>query len=154
MAQERTRLAERRARNAALWANAANRRNVYNTYSSSNYVVTYGNGWRGRGYYYGPPDAPYYWENPGIRFFASRTLIPFSLLGSDYYYPTSSYGNGGGSVDVAVQQELANRGYYTGPIDGDVGPGTRNAIVRYQEDNGMVPTGAIDEDLLNSLQIN
>jgi peptidoglycan hydrolase-like protein with peptidoglycan-binding domain len=31
-------------------------------------------------------------------------------------------------TNIAVQQELAKRGFYQGPIDGSVGPETRKAI--------------------------
>ena len=54
---------------------------------------------------------------------------------------------------VAVQRALAGRGYYGGPIDGDIGPGSRAAIRAYQADHGMEVTGEIDGPLLRSLGI-
>lgn len=40
-----------------------------------------------------------------------------------------------------VQQELAARGYYTGAIDGIVGPRTRAAVRAYEADSGLPVTG-------------
>lgn len=54
-------------------------------------------------------------------------------------------------LSVDVQRELRRRGYYRGPIDGDVGPGTRTAIRDYQYSRGLPVTGRIDRNLLHSL---
>ena len=48
-------------------------------------------------------------------------------------------------------QRLASRGYYYGPIDGILGPDTRNAIQRYQINRGLAVTAAIDEPTLATL---
>lgn len=58
---------------------------------------------------------------------------------------------GGGSIPSAVQQNLSQQGYYNGPIDGDIGPGTSNAISNYQSDHGLTPTGQINDPLLQSM---
>lgn len=50
-----------------------------------------------------------------------------------------------------VQAELARRGYYYGSIDGTYGPQTREAILRYQEENGLAVTGMVDQPTLESL---
>jgi len=52
---------------------------------------------------------------------------------------------------AAVQDALAQEGYYNGPIDGIVGPGTRAAISNYQADSGLIITGMIDDSLVRSL---
>jgi Putative peptidoglycan binding domain len=54
-------------------------------------------------------------------------------------------------VTVNVQEQLARAGYYDGPIDGILGPMTREAIAAYQADNGLAITSAIDEPTLDSL---
>ncbi len=54
-------------------------------------------------------------------------------------------------VEVDVQLALRRAGYYRGPIDGDVGPGTRGSIRAYQYDNDLPVTGRIDRYLLRSL---
>jgi hypothetical protein len=55
------------------------------------------------------------------------------------------------SMESAVQQSLARSGYYTGPIDGCIGPMSRRAIANYQADRGMRVTGYPNESLLASL---
>ena len=54
-------------------------------------------------------------------------------------------------VTINVQEQLARAGYYDGPIDGVLGPMTREAIAAYQADNGLAITSAIDEPTLDSL---
>ena len=59
----------------------------------------------------------------------------------------------GGSVGSNVQASLAQQGYYDGPIDGEIGRGTRAAIAHYESDNGLQVNGVIDEPLLVSLRL-
>src|SRR5881392_1269806 len=56
-----------------------------------------------------------------------------------------------GDVTAQVQRSLAQQGYYYGPIDGILGPGTRRAIERYQIDHGLAVTATIDEQTLATL---
>ncbi|MBV9007585.1 MAG: peptidoglycan-binding protein [Verrucomicrobia bacterium] len=56
-----------------------------------------------------------------------------------------------GDVTSQVQEALAQQGYYNGPIDGILGPETRDAILRFQADHGLAATAAIDEPTLDSL---
>ncbi len=56
-------------------------------------------------------------------------------------------------VEVAVQVQLTQLGYYNGPIDGTVGPQTQAAISKYQSLNGFPVTGQINQALLKSLNI-
>ncbi|MDB6170734.1 MAG: hypothetical protein JWL59_45 [Chthoniobacteraceae bacterium] len=65
------------------------------------------------------------------------------------YVDRSEYS--GSSVGARVQRGLARRGYYRGPIDGDIGPGSRAAIRNFQADHGLRPTGYIDARLLDAL---
>ena len=78
----------------------------------------------------------------------------------DYpYYPYSYYGYDGGYGDSdstvetsdprylsprGVQAALAVRGYYSGRIDGVMGPETRAAIRSFQANQGLPVTGQID----------
>jgi hypothetical protein len=73
---------------------------------------------------------------------------------SNYVYDGPIYGYGNvapGDVTSQVQQALAQQGYYQGPIDGILGPMTRDAIQRFQADNGLEVTAAIDQSTLASL---
>ncbi len=54
-------------------------------------------------------------------------------------------------VVVDVQQQLQRDGYYAGPIDGVLGPMTRQAIAAFQADHGLAVTSAIDEPTLATL---
>jgi len=102
-----------------------------------------GYGYGGYGYGYG---YPYYGDYP--------------YYGYDYdepaytvYGPSYNNGGDGSSVSVRVQRELARDGYYRGPIDGVIGPGTQAAIEAYQRDNGLRVTGTINGRLLDSMDL-
>ncbi|MES2506650.1 MAG: peptidoglycan-binding protein [Verrucomicrobiota bacterium] len=107
----------------------------------SNFVITLGNGYAGRGYYYGPPNSNYYYQGSGITYYSSRDRVP------GHYWGGGSYR----SMEMSVQRALSQRGYYRGPIDGDIGPGTRASIARYQRDRGLGVTGNINNQVLTSL---
>lgn len=71
-----------------------------------------------------------------------------------YVYDGPIYAYNGLSPDqvtVNVQEALAAAGYYDGPIDGVLGPMTREAIANYQADNGLAITSAIDEPTLATM---
>jgi Putative peptidoglycan binding domain len=73
-----------------------------------------------------------------------------------YVYDGPIYAYNGWTPDrvtVDVQEQLARAGYYNGPIDGVLGPMTREAIAAYQADNGLAITSAIDEPTLATLGI-
>jgi hypothetical protein len=73
-----------------------------------------------------------------------------------YVYDGPIYAYNGWTPDrvtVDVQEQLARAGYYDGPIDGVLGPMTREAIAAYQADNGLPVTSAIDEPTLATLGI-
>jgi hypothetical protein len=83
----------------------------------------------------------------------------YPAYGYDPYYshyvydgPIFGYGYAApGDVTAQVQSSLAQQGYYYGPIDGILGPGTRSAIQRYQIDHGLAVTATIDEQTLATL---
>ena len=77
------------------------------------------------------------------------------------YYPEAYYPYDGpiycyndlppDEIIANVQIELYNQGYYSGPIDGIIGPDTQAAIADYQADQGLPVTAAIDEPTVESL---
>ena len=74
------------------------------------------------------------------------------------YYPYDGpiYGYNGlppDQVTVDVQQQLQRDGYYDGPIDGSLGPMTREAIAAFQADNGLSVTSVIDQPTLAALGV-
>ena len=58
--------------------------------------------------------------------------------------PTSSH--------VGAQARLRAMGYDVGALDGELGPRTVDALLSYQEDSGLEPTGELDEATLAELQ--
>lgn len=54
-------------------------------------------------------------------------------------------------VIADTQALLQEMGYYTGEVDGLLGPLTRQALAAYQADNGLATTEAIDQPTLDSL---
>jgi hypothetical protein len=120
-------------------------RQAYSSRPSSSFILSFGTGYAGRGYYYGPPNCPYHYERPGVRYYATREAAPRE------YYSRENYRSN--SVDAEVQSALARQGYYQGSIDGAIGPQSRRAIARYQQDRGLQVTGTISSSLLRSLGI-
>jgi Putative peptidoglycan binding domain len=100
---------------------------------------------------------------PGVGFYG----YGYPWWGGDYgYYPYYGYGyddayysgpnegdrDAGFNSPRAVQAALAWRGYYSGRIDGVMGPETRAAIRSFQSHQGLPVTGQIDSRLINSLR--
>lgn len=54
---------------------------------------------------------------------------------------------------MRVQIELTSRGFYSGNIDGVLGPNTRKAITRFQAQKKLTPSGTMTTDTLNALGI-
>ena len=104
-------------------------------------------------------------DNFGFPFFASFPFYypyPYPYPYPCYGYPYDGYGSYGygavyggygvnGSVVVQVQRRLASAGYYSGPIDGIVGSGTRRAIRAYERNHGLPADGVIHRRLLATM---
>jgi hypothetical protein len=76
----------------------------------------------------------------------------------DYYADSQPYDNtDNNSVPAAdptveaIQEELAQQGYYNGPVDGIFGPTTRDAVAKYQTANQLNVTGSLSPDTMQSL---
>ena len=99
-------------------------------------------------YFYGYPYAygwyPYYWGWPwGYNYY------PY---GYGYYsYGQSGYGDNGGALVEQVQGRLADEGYYSGAVDGVLGPRTRAAIRAYERRHGLAADGALSGQLLSHM---
>jgi len=52
---------------------------------------------------------------------------------------------------AAAQQRLKDRGYYSGPVDGVIGPNTEAALRAYQRDQRLTVTGKLDSQTLHAL---
>lgn len=53
-----------------------------------------------------------------------------------------------------IQEELTRRGYFTSAIDGIYGTRTKNAVIKFQKDNGLDPDGIAGVKTLKALGIN
>lgn len=53
----------------------------------------------------------------------------------------------------AVQKALNDRGYDCGSPDGIMGKGTKSALIKFQEDNGLTVDGIIGEQVTTALEI-
>jgi hypothetical protein len=97
---------------------------------------------------------PYWYPGWGYYDYGYPYYSDYSYDYPDYYYPdNASFSGRSASIQVQVQDSLARRGYYDGPVDGVIGSGTRNAIREFQRDNGLPVTGRIDSQLVQALQI-
>ncbi len=95
----------------------------------------------GGGYYY-------WWNN---YWYPAYGYSPYY---NTYLYSEPIYGYDNlapGQVIENVQLALRDQGYYSGPIDGLIGPQTRAALGDYQQDQGLVVTEAVDEPTLATL---
>src|SRR5690606_31710763 len=53
-----------------------------------------------------------------------------------------------------LQHRLGTLGYYSGPIDGKIGSGSRDAIKAFQQRLGVAPDGHPSKDVLQRLRRN
>jgi hypothetical protein len=100
-------------------------------------VVLIGGGYYyfNRGYWY-----PAWGYNPAMQYYAYDGPI---YVGARAEPPDQ--------VIADVQAELQEQGYYSGEVDGLLGPLTRQALTDYQADHGLYTTAAIDEPTLDAL---
>jgi peptidoglycan hydrolase-like protein with peptidoglycan-binding domain len=56
-----------------------------------------------------------------------------------------------GEMIMDIQQELAHRGYYDGPVDGLYGPRTEGAIRDFERAASLTPSASLSEALLHAI---
>ncbi len=99
------------------------------------------------GFWFGLDDGFYPWDY--LPYYADD-YYPYN-----YYADDQPYDNTGAPVAdptvQAVQTQLMQLGYYTGPLDGVFGPTTRDAVVKYQVAKRLSVTGSLSPDTLQSL---
>ena len=54
---------------------------------------------------------------------------------------------------LEIQKALKNAGYYSGDVDGKIGPDSREAIRSFQRDNGLTADGVCGKQTWNKLKI-
>lgn len=97
----------------------------------------------GGGYYYW--DRGYWYPAYGYDARYSTYTYDEPIYGYNYMEPRQ--------VMVRVQRELRREGYYRGSIDGLIGPMTRAALARFQNDAGLRVTRRIDGPTLAALGV-
>jgi hypothetical protein len=86
---------------------------------------------------------------------------PWWYLDDYYFYPSDYVEHDGPMYDrqywtdlaVAVQSELARRGYYHGAVNGTLDPGSRKAIRAFQASHGLPVNGLLSPKLFEALGI-
>lgn len=56
------------------------------------------------------------------------------------------------ALTASIQGQLSHLGYYKGNVDGQLGPQTQDAIVRYQSQNSLRRTGSVSDKLLDHIK--
>jgi hypothetical protein len=114
----------------------------YGPYGYGPYGYSHGYGYGSYGYgSYGFP------QSSGVVVYRSYQPAPTVV------YRGYQVDSGSDTLAMDVQRALRRRGYYHSSIDGDIGPGTRQAIRSYQIKNRLPVTGRIDSSLLRSLDL-
>jgi peptidoglycan hydrolase-like protein with peptidoglycan-binding domain len=75
---------------------------------------------------------------------AAALLIPSGALAQSDPYT---------DLNKQVQETLRERGFYSGPVNGDVGPNTQAAIAQFQLSWPLPVSGMLDADTLAALGI-
>jgi len=84
---------------------------------------------------------------------ATKELLDHLKFSLPKVYANPSRSGASRALITEVQQQLSARGYYQSSIDGVVGPATREAARRFQNDAGLTINGAIDRRLLSQLKL-
>jgi hypothetical protein len=122
------------------------RRRAY--YSNNHWWAYNGYDWIGLDEGYFPWDYyPYYTYDyyPYDYFVDDSSDVPPAYQGSTSAAPASD------PTVAAAQRQLAQQGYYGGPIDGLFGPTTRDAVARYQTKKNLSVTGSLSPDTLQAM---
>lgn len=64
---------------------------------------------------------------------------------------TQAAASAGDPATAAAQRGLSRLGYYRGPADGEASPALRAAVQAYQRQQGLPPTGEVDDALIARL---
>jgi hypothetical protein len=126
-------------------------------FSGQSYAAfrNYHRAWHGRGWWRSHYDRIIF-VSGGWYYWNAGYWYPAWGYAAGAYYPYDGpiYGYNDLSPDqvvVNVQAQLQRDGYYSGPIDGVLGPMTRQAIAAFQADRGLAITSAVDQPTLASL---
>ncbi len=83
---------------------------------------------------------------------SSGQAAPYSSASSEPYAGVYRTPSGFELPATSVQKALKEAGFYTGEMDGKVGPDTREAVRNFQRANGLTPDGIIGKTTWNLLK--
>lgn len=83
---------------------------------------------------------------------ATKEILDHLLFTLPKINAASGQQNVGSSLTLSVQEQLIERGYGVGRVDGVAGPETIQAVRQFQKDAGLPVTGVIDGLLLDELR--
>ncbi len=101
------------------------------------------------GYYSGPIDGIY---GPTTKAAVTEMQKDLGVTADGIFGPSTDAAMKGKGTDTVkqIQTELAKYGYYSGPIDGDYGPATTDAVERLQTDLGITADGQVGEETIDA----
>ena len=82
---------------------------------------------------------------------ASTTAVANPNAGNDACVPRDNTNLVINSV-LDVQQFLGNNGFNPGPIDGQTGPKTKNAVIEFQKENNLLADGIVGNKTKNAMR--
>ena len=82
---------------------------------------------------------------------ASSTAVANPNAGNDACVPRDNTALVINST-LDVQQFLSNNGFNPGPIDGQTGPKTKNAVIQFQQENGLLADGIVGNKTKNAMR--
>lgn len=80
----------------------------------------------------------------------NKSTVSASTSSSSSAMPSSHYESG---LVRSVQQALNDKGYNAGPMDGQWGPATEDAVRKFQRASGLPETGQLERPTLNALGV-
>jgi hypothetical protein len=113
------------------------------------YDYYYGYGYYPYGYDYYPYGYGYGYDS-GYYGDSGYNYGDGEYYGQGGYGSPDQYGDGDSSV-AAAQERLARLGYYRGRIDGVFGPETQRALIAFQRDRGLNPSGYLTQETRSAL---
>jgi len=70
-------------------------------------------------------------------------MVPAAVVPSEVTAPPVEVTTSGAPTLEEIQTALKNAGYYTGKVDGKIGPKSKKAIEAFQQDNGLKADGKV-----------
>ena len=91
------------------------------------------------------------YDNVGPDYYDEGYASPQSFVYAEPRRPIYRESTYNSETRAAVQDALAQAGYYQGEVDGVIGPVSQDAIASYQQDHGLRASGFINDALISAL---